>query len=488
MGKKLYVLDFAVYRWRYSLGYIAVSVLFIALLIIAGLFIPDGLSSAERQSSLESSNLSLQQFTPEMLINLPYHALQKLSFSLFGVHTLSIKLPSLFLSFIAAIGMLLLLKKWFKKNTAILTALLAITTGPFLLIAQSGTPAVLYIFWPTWILLAASELSNKARFPLFWKIVLFGSVALSLYTPLGIYILVALVLASMFHPHLRYTISSLPKLKLLLALFVGIILVAPVAYSIIKQPTVGMSLLGIPSSIDISANIHQLVGQYLNFADPKNGILMTPIYEFATILVALLGLYRVITTKYTARSYVVIAWLIMIMAITLISPSLVAVTFVPTLLLIGFGIDHLIRSWYRLFPRNPYARVAGLIPLVIFIASLTISGVDRFVYGYMYDPSTAAAYSKDLSLLSQERKSHQNEPATLLVTTEEQPFYLLAQRYNTSWNIQNVVHQSSPNLSETTLLIATHSATKPDVVPYKIVAGSRTVDADRFYLYKNDSN
>jgi len=486
MGTKLHVLDFAVYRWRYSLGYIAVTVLFVALLIVAGIFIPDGVSSGEQQSAVNSSLLSTKHVTPDMVIDLPYHALQKVSLAVFGVHNLSIKAPSLLLALVAAAGMLLLLKRWFKRNTAILTALLAITTGPFLLIAQSGTPAILYILWPTWILLAGSELSNKSRFPLFWKIVLFTSVALSLYTPLSIYILIALLLATLFHPHLRHTILSLSKLKFVVGLLIGIILISPVVYAAFLDTHVLLVLAGIPGAIDLKANLVTLAGHYLNFLHPSNAVVMTPVYELATVLVALIGLYRVVTTKYTARSYIIIAWLLMLLILTIVSPDQIAVTFVPVLLLLGFGIDHLIRSWYRLFPRNPYARVAGLIPLVIFIASLTVSGIDRFVYGYLYDPATAHAFSKDLGLLSQQRRNDAGKPAVLIVSKAEEPFYKLIQRYNHNWHIATVT--TSPTTpSGDTIRIATHDSRKPQATVERIITSSRQSDADRFYLYKNDA-
>ncbi len=47
--------------------------------------------------------------------------------------------------------------------------------------------------------------------------------------------------------------------------------------------------------------------------------------------------------------------------VILINPIFTSVTFVPIVLLLAAGLTSLIGYWYRLFPRNPYARVAGLI-------------------------------------------------------------------------------------------------------------------------------
>ena len=486
MGK-LHVLDFTVYRWRYGLGYIGIGVIFIALLVLAGLFIPGGISSQEMKSVVSSDIISVKNFTPEMIINLPYYLLQKTGFYFFGVSNFTIKLPTIIFAFFSALGMVLLLKTWFKQNVTVLTALVAMTTGPFLLAAQTGTPAILYIFWPIWLLLAASMISRRVHPRLFWKILLFVVIALSLYTPLSIYVLLALVSSIILHPHLRHIVKNLSKLKVAGAVIIALLLLIPLFYGLYLQPSTIFSLLGIPSSFPVLANLGQLGHQYLDFAHPTNGLIMTPIYELAAILLVVLGIYRIATTKYTARSYILLAWLILLIPILIISPDLVNVTFVPFLLLMGYGIDFLVRSWYRLFPKNPYARVAGLIPLVIFISSLTLSGIDRFVYGYLYNPSVGAAYSQDLTLLRREFvptiKNH--EVVTLQVANNEENFYRAVGRYNPNWRIKSLT--TKPVTSYTGILVVSHSAktTTKTGIPSAIITSADHDNADRFYVYKS---
>lgn len=487
MGK-LHVLDFAVYRWRYSLGYIGVAVIFIALLVLAALFIPGGVSSHEMNSVVTSDILSIKNFTPSMVIDLPYYLLQKTGFYFFGISNITIKLPTIIFGAASAFGMVLLLKTWFKRNVTVLTALVAITTGPFLLAAQSGTPRILYIFWPIWLLFVASMVSRRATPRILWKMLLFVIVALSLYTPLSIYVLIALLSAAILHPHIRHAIRQLSKLRLLGAAIVALILLIPMFYGLYKQPSLALELAGIPTSLPILSNLTQLAQQYLDFWHPTNGIIMTPVYELAAVLLVILGIYRIATTKYTARSYILVAWLVLLIPVLVISPDLVNVTFVPFLLLMGYGIDFLIRSWYRLFPKNPYARVAGLIPLIIFISSLTLSGIDRFVYGYLYNPSAGAAYSQDLTLLKNEFvptiKDH--EIVTLQVSNDEQDFYRAVGRYNPEWHIQ--VLTTKPVAAYSGILIVSHDAkvAKRSGIPSAIITSADHNDADRFYVYKSN--
>src|SRR3546814_8074549 len=98
------------------------------------------------------------------------------------------------------------------------------------------------------------------------------------------------------------------------------------------------------------------------------------------------------------------------------NPGFTSVTFVPLVLLLTSGLEGLVGYWYRLFPRNPYARIAGLLPLIILVVALVISGLDRYAYGYYYQPATVSHFSHDLSLMP---KKHER----LVVTQDELPFY-----------------------------------------------------------------
>jgi hypothetical protein len=478
------IVDFSIYRWRYILGYIVLALLFIGLLAFAGLVVPGGITTREMSAVATSDLLSIKSFSPEMIINIPYYLLQKVSIMLLGVSVLSIKLPSIILAFFAALGVILLLRTWFRRNIAILTGLIAFTAGPFLLAVQSGTPDILYILWPSWILLAASKLSRSDRLRLPWLIVLTIAITLSLYTPLALYVLLALVSASIIHPHLRHVIRHIPRNQVLIALGVGVLLVTPLLYSIAKDPHLIFQLIGIPEMINVRENLAQLAMQYGSFFNPANDTIMTPVYSLPVVIMMIVGLYQIFSTKYTASSYVITAWLVMVAAVAVINPRLVNITFIPTLILIGYGLSFIIRYWYRLFPRNPYARVAGLIPLVILITSLTLSGFDRFTYGYLYNPSSAHVFSKDIVLLRKELRQYEPKSVILHVAKGEEAFYRAVANRDRHDAIDQVTTANIAS-STTKVIIATHDT--KDVtrqLPTRILTSANSQEGDRFYIYK----
>lgn len=482
MGRK--VTDYLLYRWRYILGYGVVGLVVVSLLLVATLYVPGALSQDEMESVVTSSQ-PLESLDPSLIVNLPYHLMQRASLSLFGASILSIKLPSLILSLLSITGMFLLLRGWFRHNVAVLTTLLIVTTGQFLFLSQHGTPGVVYVFWTVWLLVAALMISRRARFGWLWKIVLAGVVSLSLYTPLSIYIIVALLSAVILHPHLRYIVRRLPKLKTTLAIIVGLILLAPLAYTIWRYPETGFTLLGLPQgTFDLKANTLAVLGNYLDFLSPAHGVYMAPLYGIGTLALIALGIMRLFTATYTARSYIITAWVILLIPVVIMNPDIVGITFVPALLLMAMGVASLISMWYSLFPRNPYARIVGLVPLVILMGGMLLTSVDRYINGYTYNPVLANQFSKDLELLNRRMAMNAHAPATLVVTEKERPFYEVVAKYNGRLSVTT----ESPTKQLPSTLIVTKAAYKPikDTPPSRIVTSPSTDASDRFYVYKTD--
>lgn len=478
--------DFWLYKWRYWVGYGFISLLLIGALYLAVTSVPGGITEQEMASAVISDALKLTDISTLGIINLPYHILQYLSISTLGVSILSIKLPSVILALVSAVAMIILLRSWFTFNVAVLASVLTVATGQFIFVAQSGTASILYIFWPVVLLLAATMISRQEKFLTFWKIILFAAVGLSLYTPLSIYVIITLISAAVLHPHLRFIVKRLSKPKLLIGAVVGTIVLVPLGYAVFQNPSLGLTLLGIPAQMpDLYQNLITLFKQYFDIISPESGRIMLPIFGFGSLALILLGLFRLATSRYTARSYIVTLWSLLLLPILVINPTFITIMFVPLLLLMAMGIDELIRSWYKLFPLNPYARLAGLVPLIMLMGTLTISGVDRYFYGYHYDPAAKTAFSRDITLINTELR-RDNVVSPVIVTSEkEKSFYeVLARRPVKGSATPITVTTSFPDAPKQTVLLLKSSGVTPPANPSRIVTSSLTTDADRLYIYK----
>ena len=479
--------EYFLYRWRYILGYAGIGFIIIALLFMAGAFVPGGLTHDEMQSVVASSNinLSLKAFDPSIVINLPYHVLQRISIDLLGVSNISIKLPSLILGAMSAFGMLVLLRMWFRRNVAVITTILILTTGQFLFLAQSGSPSIIYAFWSVWLLVSATMVARQAKMLTFWKVAFFGAAALSLYTPLSIYILIAMFAAIVLHPHLRFLVRKLSKPKMVTAGIAALIITAPLIYAIVRQPSIAFALLGIPEGDpSLMANGILILRQYFDFISPTSSALMTPVYGLGSMALIVLGAFELVATRHTARSYLIGAWILLLSPVLLLNPSFTSVTFLPLMLLMAMGVGALIGNWYRLFPRNPYARFAGLIPLSVLIGGMVFTGVDRFTYGYLYDPNTASNFTRDLVLLNNTLGEKDRGEIQIITSDREHAFYSAVASRN-----KNVSVATAPVPSSAATIIFTHAQhgtqPHPSAAPYRIVADTKTNNADRFYIYRS---
>jgi len=473
-------LDFSkytLYRLRYILGYTLVAVLLTGLLIFVGLFLPGGLSTAEIAAAVQSASLSFTNPAILSMTNLPYYALQSALFSIFGISVFTIKLPSLILALLSAIGFILLLRRWFKPNIAVLASLIAITTGQFLFIAQQGSPGILYVFWPIVLLLLGTQITRGKKLRLLCKVLFAIVAALSLYTPLSIYPLIAIGLAIVLHPHLRNTVRKLSRPKIIAVSILFLAFLTPLVYGIFLNPQLGLTLIGVPTvwPPDFTANAITVLKQYFLFWQPGTGSLMTPVFGLGSVILITLGLYRMVRTRETTRSYLIIIWIICLLPVLLFNPAFTSVTFVPSMLMLAAGLTSIIGYWYRLFPLNPYARITGLVPIVILVFALSVSGLARYVYGYHYSANQGALFSKDLTLLPK-------DTTELIVSNDERDFYEAVAHYRKALTIVTVPTSDT--------FVVTRDARKAfdGFQIDRIITNGHISEADRLYIYKKTAN
>ena len=285
------ITKFLIYRWRYILGYGLVGLLLIGLLIFAGLYVPGGITPEEMRAAVRSDSLNFSSPQSLVIANLPYYLLQAGIFSIFGVYEFTIKLPSLIIALFSAVGLILLLRRWFRPNIAVLTSLLAVTTGQFLFVAQNGAPGIMYIFWPIVLLLVGTQITRAKKGRLLWKLLFALCAALSLYTPLSIYPLIAISLAVILHPHLRAILRRLSRPKIALSAIIAAVVATPLVMAIVANPQLGLTLLGVPNTWppDLAANAMILLRQYFLFWEPSTSTLMTPVFGFGSVLLMALG-------------------------------------------------------------------------------------------------------------------------------------------------------------------------------------------------------
>ena len=495
--KKHIISKLFLYRHRFVIGYLIIAFLFIFMLTVLPSVTPNGLSEAEMESVVTSQSIHYDKIIGGDIIDLPYHILQKTSITLFGLTVYGIKLPSIVIGALLGILLILLLNRWFKNNVAIMASTLAVLSSSFLYIAGSGTPLIMMVFWPTLLFWLGSKIQGENKPKPLYSFVFAFALILSLYTPYMIYLAGFIILYALFHPHLRFTITHLPKIPFFFTSLVVVGTGAIIILNTLKSPDTLSSLLFMEnfSWNNYLINIKEALLPFLQWSGMVESTFLAPLIGLASLALAITGLISTYHGFFASRNSIATYLIVFTVAISGFNPNCAILLILPLAILIAHGVRYILNKWYSLFPENPYARVFGIIPISIFLIIMTTSDISHFVFGYRYNPAVANQFNNDLMLI-QEKVA---EGSTLVVENDlEYQFYKLLEQ-EPILNIEgikkiNVVNSLPPvdNLTQNLITLGRIEEIIPEnAVPIlnnynlvRIATNSKSQNSDRLYFYE----
>ncbi len=427
--------ELTLYRYRHLIGYTLLVILTVGLLLLFVARIPTGFSQGEEASALASSQITFDKtfLDHTHTVDLPYHLAQWTSLKFFGLGAIGVRLPSLIFGALSMLFILLLLRRWLQENVAISWGILIATSAWFLALGRSGTPEIMAVFWTSLILLLATLVSQQSKGYQAWKALSIIAIGLSFYTPLMAYLFAASALATAFQPHLRYVLRYAEKTSISLGVLVFVAVLIPLGWNIWRDPAVVRELLAIPGNFpgafQFFRDLWSAAGTLINPFKPSVSTFITPLIDIPILTLATVGLIRTIMDYHSVRSYVLLLWLAALTPAIGLNPTHLTIVFVPIMLLGGIGMQSLFRYWYDLFPRNPYARVFGLLPILLLMASIVGLNYQRYFTGMSYARSTADVYNQDPILLHDmlNTKSYRDQHIVLITTPDRKPLYQIDQ-------------------------------------------------------------
>ncbi|MBQ6460987.1 hypothetical protein IKF88_01020 [Candidatus Saccharibacteria bacterium] len=437
--KKIIISKLFLYRYRFIIGYILLGTAFVFLLFLLPLFSQSGLSEAEMESATHSYYLSFDAPLNGDLVNLPYRVLQKLSIMIFGLTPYSIKLPSIIIGLFLGLLLILLLNRWFKSNVSLLASCLVVLSTPFLFLAGSGTPLIMILFWPTLLLWLGSKIQGEKRPKPIYSFFFAIALLLSVFTPYMVYFAIFCVIFVFCQPHLRFVVKSLPKLPLFI---IGAFILSGISIlvmNIINHPDTIMGLL-FTNNFDAShffGNIGSGLAPVFLWSGSLESVFLTPLLSMPTLALALIGLFSTTKGFFASRNSIASLLLVFTIIITGFNPNAIIFFILPIAILVAHGLKYLLEKWYGLFPENPYARIAAIIPLSILFAITIIPSLLQYIYGYRYNPNVANEFYYDLNII---RHNLSNE--TLLVS-DHYDFYKILED-STDISVIDELHDERP--------------------------------------------
>lgn len=298
------------------------------------------------------------------LINAPYHLLQYLLEKLPIAHLTAGRLSSAIWLALFAGCFYFIAKSWFGRPTAAFGILLLITNPYALIIGRTATPRVM-LFWPVVVTAAISwALQTERRINLAW-LVFCLSLGLSLYTP-GMFwiLLVALVFV---RGELKKIVSVIPKKVTYSGLVLGLLLLIPLGYSLIKGQTSLRELLWLPASWHNWPTMLEYLGWGLSSLAIKTAahsdyiLGRTPMLGIGELVLLLFGAYA-LSRRLIRAVYFLATVLLPVLVLAAINHSVAPLYFALPIfmLLAAIGVRFLYIEWRRVFPLNPLPRALAL--------------------------------------------------------------------------------------------------------------------------------
>lgn len=477
------------YRLRFAIAYGFLAVTAIILLLLYGNSIPPGLGPSEQQSVVASHAVTFDKL-PTDIVDLPYHALQKLSLDWLGVTPLGVRLPSLIFGALTALCMAIVLRRWFTTNVAILATVIIITSSWFLGTARLGSTAVMIPFWTSVLLLCATYVTQQTKNWKWWRVAFGFTAALSLYTPFMAYLFVAAALASVAQPHLRYLLRESNHINLFIGGFFFVLLLVPLGWGVYQDPDIARQLLAVPTvlpdPLQFLRDLLHAASALLNPFNSSTGELVLPAMSVVSVALLLMGGARLLRDFHSVRAHVLLIWAAILLPVIGLNPNSLAVTMIPAFLVITIGLNQIIRYWYRLFPRNPYARLFALLPLTVLILSMVQVNYQRYMFSMAYSAQAGATFVPDAFLAQSEIAKAQGNVTVVVPENQRQVYEVMAAR---SPSVAVASGAFAQQRSGTWIVAAQEVAALGATVPMpnppaKMVVSDRKADSLRFVVYQ----
>lgn len=392
------------YNYRFIFAYIIIF-------LFAGYFLfwrlgslPRGLSEVELVTAAQSSSLSFIFSQPLY----PLHSLlQWLSLQLLEPSTISIRLPSVIMAGATVLLLYIVLKKWFGRVMALISSALFLSADWFLFIGRQGTGAIEFSFWFVVIIFSLMKLIEKKTN---WLLMFSLALSVLLFVPFGPYAALTTAICFFFCKMFRSRANTAPfTIKLFSALLpvVAVFIVGWLTYlntDFLKQL---FGLVEIPSAYNYLKNtVLNSSGVFMIW--PDNNPLIGPsgvfLIRFFELIFMLFGLVMLWVTRVNRLNLVVIANAIVLGLVSGLSLDVRggSLLLIPAAIFMTAGLRHFVHRWQRTFPKNPYARIALYIPLIILVSTAVLLHFQSYFVLWPHQTATNRAYRQDFALLQAE--------------------------------------------------------------------------------------
>jgi hypothetical protein len=328
-------------------------------------------------------------------VNAPFKLLSWIPFKL-GLHSIVwVRLIAAIIGACSALLFYFVLTQLFSKRVALLTTLLFIFSTGFLHASRLGTPLIMQIFGIL-LLMASAPLYMLTRFKILPIYISTAAIALLLYTPtMQWFIVVGGIVVLKAAKDVFKTLAI--KHKILVPVFF-LILIAPLAWHVIRMPLSALTLLGLPQQFptlqEMGANMYAF-GRSLVWSGTGPAEIMlvgAPILNVIEAGLIAAGIVTLIRSIKLRSNMFVASGLVLFIILVAFG----ATTYLPLVpflfLLLAGGIFYLLSEWFDVFPLNPVANIIGTVAIGLVIGASVFFHIRSYYIAWPHSNATRHAF------------------------------------------------------------------------------------------------
>lgn len=336
----------------------------------------------------------------DLIDNILYLPIRLTDYLLIKLDLASIDLRFVSVAFglLACVAMYQLLHKWHTRRVSFGVVILFASSSLFLATARLATTDVIYLLAIPMLLICGSWLRKKKDIN---KLPLSVLVTVSLLYLPGMWLFaLAGVVALRKRILAAWRLSGLSTK--LLSIFTGAVFLSPLVYSFYRTQSQITTWLGLPEISTISAG--GLFGNFIGIFDALfwSGLddrtlwlAGTPILDVLAMAVLVLGVYYYQFGYHPLRRKVLFGF--GAVSVALVTLGVVPITLILPLIYIfvAAGVALMLQQWFTVFPRNPLARMVGLLLISIAIAISCFYQTQRYFFAWQASPETNEAIQSE---------------------------------------------------------------------------------------------
>lgn len=314
---------------------------------------------------------------------------------------LSAKLVSAVITLVATVLYFILVRQWVSFKITILSTILFSSSSWIIFQARDpGFGSSLLLAIPVLLLSALLITKKKGGLSAYLICLL---LALSLYTPGFIWLMI--FGAVFYFKNIRLYFGSISKIDRSVISILFLIPTAVLIYFLSKSIETLKIWSGLPDDFaakNLISNFTDLPQQllYKGVDNPSIWLQSTPVLDAVTLILLLTGtVYIFNRERYSnLKKSTLIFSFVAVALIVLNGYEYISMLLPLQYLLVAVGLTFLVEQWFHIFPKNPFARGAGL-SLVVFLVFLVSSyGVIRYFVAWPRSEATKAIFSSSQSV------------------------------------------------------------------------------------------